>query len=129
MPPPCVRCATPECSSALCRVTATTVGYGDFCPQTAEGKLFTCAYALLGITVVVSALSPVVEVIIAFLERIEEAVVECLEKLELIPPKVDVSDLSIPLKEVRQQLGAQGMRPKPPATGQLVEGGRFRYPL
>lgn len=41
-------------------VTSTTVGYGDFCPTTMVGKLFTCIYALVGLTVVLKALSPLV---------------------------------------------------------------------
>jgi len=41
-------------------VTSTTVGYGDFFPETVPGKLFTCVYALVGITVVLAALEPFV---------------------------------------------------------------------
>lgn len=35
----------------LSAMTLTTVGYGDFTPQTDVGKLFTSVYALLGICV------------------------------------------------------------------------------
>eukprot|EP00966_Prymnesium_polylepis_P282188 6520513-Prymnesium_polylepis.1 len=31
-------------------VTVTTVGYGDFVPVTRYGRLFTCVYALVGMT-------------------------------------------------------------------------------
>ena len=41
-------------------VTSTTVGYGDFFPESSLGKLFTCVYALIGITVVLSSLAPLV---------------------------------------------------------------------
>ena len=69
-------------------VTMTTVGYGDFCPATTLGRLFTCVYAILGITLVFSALSPLVEFLLAFLERAEEAAVDCLERAGWIEPKV-----------------------------------------
>ena len=42
-------------------VTITTVGYGDFCPETPEGKLFTVVYCLVGIIFVFAALSPLVD--------------------------------------------------------------------
>ena len=41
--------------------TSTTVGFGDICPESAAGKLFTCAYALVGMTLIVSSLSPLVD--------------------------------------------------------------------
>uniref|UniRef100_A0A7S3F162 Potassium channel domain-containing protein n=1 Tax=Haptolina ericina TaxID=156174 RepID=A0A7S3F162_9EUKA len=41
-------------------VAATTVGYGDFAPSSQLGRLFTSAYVLLGITVIFSAMDPVV---------------------------------------------------------------------
>ena len=35
-------------------VTLTTVGYGDFAPQTDAGKLFTAVYALVGIGILLA---------------------------------------------------------------------------
>lgn len=42
-------------------VTVTTVGYGDICPATEPGKIFTVIYALVGIVFVFAALSPLVD--------------------------------------------------------------------
>ncbi len=35
-------------------VTLTTIGYGDFSPQTDEGKLFTIIYIIIGIGMILS---------------------------------------------------------------------------
>ena len=35
-------------------VTLTTVGFGDFAPQTDEGKIFTIFYIILGIGIILS---------------------------------------------------------------------------
>ena len=44
-------------------VTATTVGYGDFTPVTPLGRLFTAFFCLYGISVVLAALAPVIEIL------------------------------------------------------------------
>lgn len=44
-------------------VTATTVGYGDFCPVTPLGRLFTAFFSLYGISVVLGALTPVIAIL------------------------------------------------------------------
>jgi voltage-gated potassium channel len=40
-------------------VTLTTVGYGDFAPQTDVGKLFTAVYALVGIGILLALITTV----------------------------------------------------------------------
>ena len=50
-------------STYFLTVTITTVGYGDICPTTDIGKLFTVAYALVGIIFVFAALSPLVSIL------------------------------------------------------------------
>lgn len=47
-------------------VTVTTVGYGDMCPVSVEGKLFTVIYALLGLIFVFAALSPLLDALVWF---------------------------------------------------------------
>jgi hypothetical protein len=36
----------------FCTITLTTIGYGDIVPHTNAGKLFTAAYALMGIGII-----------------------------------------------------------------------------
>ena len=81
-------------------VTCTTVGYGDMCPSTRYGKLFTVFYALLGMTLVVSALSPVVEALQSGIEYIEKSLTRCLEHHRLIRPAIDTLDMDLSVKEV-----------------------------
>ena len=40
-------------------VTLTTVGYGDFAPQTDAGKLFTAVYVLVGVGIVLAFITTV----------------------------------------------------------------------
>jgi voltage-gated potassium channel Kch len=40
-------------------VTLTTIGYGDFAPQTDEGKLFTILYIVIGIGMILSFINTV----------------------------------------------------------------------
>jgi voltage-gated potassium channel len=44
----------------FCVVTLATVGYGDFVPHTAPGKLFTTFYILAGVGIITSFFSAVV---------------------------------------------------------------------
>lgn len=57
-------------------------------PATNAGRLFTCVYSLVGITIVFSALSPIVDFLLGSLERIENLAFGVLEKAGLVPPKV-----------------------------------------
>lgn len=41
----------------FCVITLATVGYGDFSPHTAAGKIFTMVYILLGIGTLVAVLT------------------------------------------------------------------------
>lgn len=45
-------------------ITIATVGYGDFSPQTAAGKIFTMIYVLCGLGIFVAAASAIAENII-----------------------------------------------------------------
>lgn len=40
-------------------VTLTTIGYGDFAPQTDEGKLFTILYIIIGIGMILSFINTI----------------------------------------------------------------------
>ena len=40
-------------------VTLTTIGYGDFSPQTDEGKLFTVLYIIIGIGMILSFINTI----------------------------------------------------------------------
>ena len=46
-------------------ITISTIGYGNFSPQTVPGKIFTIGYILVGLGVFVAAASSVAEALIA----------------------------------------------------------------
>ncbi len=43
----------------FCVITLTTIGYGDFAPQTPEGKLFTIFYLLVGLGIILTFINTV----------------------------------------------------------------------
>ena len=53
-------------STYFLTVTITTVGYGDLCPESDIGKMFTVFYALVGIVFVFAALQPLVDALLWF---------------------------------------------------------------
>lgn len=85
-------------------VTITTVGYGDITPETRGGKLFTCAYALFGISVIFSALSPAIKALSAGIDAVEDWVLSFLERWRIIRPAVDTLDLSLTVEEVNSSI-------------------------
>ena len=76
-------------------VTATTVGYGDLSPVTRLGRIFTCAYALIGTVQVVNAYTPFVERAIRRLEVLYEWV---------LPNRVDATRASVSLEQINQKI-------------------------
>ena len=74
---------------------STTVGYGDLAPASADGRLFTRVYALLGTTVIISALSPAVAWALGLLRSYYDRVVPLL---------VDTEDYTLSLKELNQRI-------------------------
>ena len=51
-------------------VASTTVGYGDFAPETRMGRLFSSFYLIVGITSVFRAMKPVVKVLLEMLSEL-----------------------------------------------------------
>ena len=43
----------------FCVITLTTIGYGDFSPQTVPGKIFTMFYILVGLGIILSFINTV----------------------------------------------------------------------
>lgn len=74
-------------------VTMTTVGFGDFCPESPEGRLFTCVYALLGITVVFHTLSPVVDFFLKRIDMVEKWAFTRLEQMGMVQRGADVTSV------------------------------------
>ncbi len=53
-------------------VTMATVGYGDFAPTTAAGKVFTIGYLFIGIGMFVLTVGAIAEAMISALRRLNE---------------------------------------------------------
>lgn len=76
-------------------VTATTVGYGDITPTNSTSRLFTCAYALLGTTIIIGALGPLVEAVLGLLGSVAAS---------CVPFSVDTDDSSLSLAQVNSSI-------------------------
>jgi hypothetical protein len=61
-------------------VTVTTVGYGDICPTTDQEKLFTCAFAFVGVGLIGAALGIVMDGIIAKEDEIRDNLAKGVSK-------------------------------------------------
>mmetsp|Transcript_34391 Transcript_34391/g.85751 ORF Transcript_34391/g.85751 Transcript_34391/m.85751 type:complete len:488 (+) Transcript_34391:67-1530(+) len=85
-------------SSYFMMVTATTVGYGDLCPMTEAGRLFTCAYSLIGITLVLAAVAPFVEWILRARQAVERLVLATMACFVAVSPDVELVDFSVDIK-------------------------------
>jgi hypothetical protein len=79
-------------------VTFTTIGYGDLAPNTKGGRIFCCAFALIGICVLGIALgvvgSNMIEGRFESLERAEEKIVK--DVLKLFSTRKSPSSMSRP---------------------------------
>lgn len=69
-------------------ITISTVGYGDFSPQTAAGKIFTIGYIVAGLGVFVAAVTTLAEAIFSERARLQSA--------DQSDEQADVSDESPP---------------------------------
>ena len=69
-------------------VTSTTVGYGDFRPASTLARAFTCVYALIGITLVLDALSPLVTFLRGDWRERLLAAVGCAAKVDTNDPSL-----------------------------------------
>lgn len=91
-------------------ITSTTVGYGDMAPASPAGRLYTCASALLGTTVIFNALQPAVE---AALTRLRAALVPA------VALNIDTADPRLSLREVNRRI-SYGRRHLRAALGPLL---------
>ena len=85
-------------------VTSTTVGYGDFCPKTSAGRLFTVVYALVGLIVVLSALAPVIDFLQDAIDHAEKAITGILERRGIIPPACNTLDMNLTVRQVNASI-------------------------
>ena len=82
-------------------VTSTTVGYGDFSPVSQGGRLFTSGWALLGITLVFSAIQPLADNVLRLRGRLEKTLVDFLPFLR----EAELPDsLDIPIEEFNKTI-------------------------
>ena len=61
-------------------ITLTTVGYGDFTPQTDPGKVFTIFYLLIGIGIILGLIAIIANHAIAHYSKVTENYVKRTEK-------------------------------------------------
>ena len=83
-------------------IVFTTVGYGDYVPNTTEGKIFTIFFAYLGVWIISSAIGELVE---SILSAQEEAV------QNLIAAKKEAQENSAILVEPNEDLICGCQRP------------------
>ena len=76
-------------------VTSTTVGYGDFSPVTSAGRLFTCVYAFIGTTEIITIVSPHLARILGMIGKL---------LAPLVPKLVDLSDTTLTLNEINSKI-------------------------
>lgn len=95
-------------ASYFLMVTATTVGYGDLTPLTPMGRLFTCAYALVGITLVLAAIAPFLNAILQArraVERLLGALASCCARPAPAHASAEARRINYPLRYLSAMLG------------------------
>ena len=82
-------------------ITLTTIGFGDFVPQTQAAKIFTSMYALLGIGIMLYILSSVIGVFIFKQERYFDKLFFPLRKMRKKEREMEKQEKKIEKQEKR----------------------------